>query len=132
MSGDLVEKKSFEERMKDRIRDSIGELMTDEELSKIVKKATEEIFFKPTTVKEGYHTREEKPFIFDLVKDLLRDSVHIQVKDYFEENKESILERIDKIIKEGLGSAVLNALASKFDMDLNMFQNNLIQTLQNQ
>ncbi len=132
MSSDLEKQKTFEERMKDRIRDSIGELMTDEELSKIVTKATEEIFFKPTTLHESYHSKEIPPFIHTIIKELLTDSVRDLTREYFEQNKDAVTETIKEIIKEGLGSAVLSAISSKFDWDLQNFVNNILSTIQNQ
>ncbi len=51
--NDIAEQKSFEQRMISRIREDIGKLMTDDELSKIVERATEEIFFKETIIEDG-------------------------------------------------------------------------------
>ena len=132
MSTEIERQKTFEERMKIRIRDSIGELMTDEELSKIVHKATEEVFFKPGEIKDGYHTKEVPPFIHIIIKELLEDSVRSEVGKYFSENKEDVSKVIKQIIQDGLGKALMNALDSKFQFDLNSFGNNLINTLQNQ
>ena len=132
MSSDLEKQKTFEERMKSRIRDSIGELMTDEELSRIVIKATEEIFFQPIKLQDGYHTKEIPPFAHTIVKELLTETVRELIKKYFDDNKEGITEVIKEIIKEGLGGAVLSAISSKFDWDLQNFGNNLMQTIQNQ
>lgn len=132
MSSELEKQKTFEERMKSRIRDSIGELMTDEELSKIVTKATEEIFFKPIKLQDGYHTKEAPPFIHTIIKELLNDSVRDLTREYFEQNKDAVTETIKVVIKEGLGSAVLTAITSKFQWDLQNFGNNLMQTIQNQ
>ena len=69
--NDLTTTKSFEERMKDRIREDIGKLMTDDELSKLVRRATNDIFFKGREVKDGYHTIEEEPLYIKLLKNSL-------------------------------------------------------------
>ncbi len=132
MSTEIEKQKTFEERMKARIRDSIGELMTDEELSKIVNKATEEVFFKPLELKDGYRTKEVPPFSHNIVKELLTDSVRKEVEKYFSENKEDVSKMVKQIIQDGLGKALMNALDSKFQFDLNSFGNNLLNTLQNQ
>ena len=39
MANEPVPAKSFEEKMKDRIRESIGELISDEELAKLIRKS---------------------------------------------------------------------------------------------
>ena len=38
MSDDLVKSMSFEEKVKERVKDSIGDLLTDEDLNKILKR----------------------------------------------------------------------------------------------
>ena len=131
MSSELEKQKTFEERMKSRIRDSIGELMTDEELSKIVNRVTEEVFFKPIKLGERYQMKEHPPFIHVIVKELLTDNVKKLVEEYFKNNEIAIIEIIREVIKEGIGSAVLTALNSKFASDMFNFESNLMQTLQN-
>lgn len=132
MSTDIEKQKTFEERMKSRIRDSIGELMTDEELSKIVNRVTEEVFFKPIKLGEGYQMKEHPPFIHVIIKELLTDSVRDLIKEYFEQNKTGITETIRQVIKEGLGSAVLSAINNQFQQSMFSFEQNIINQIQNQ
>lgn len=127
---EIVEQKSFQERMKDRIKDSIGELMTDDELSKIVSRSMEEIFFKPMTVKDGYHTRQEPPFVHQLLKELLVVEVRKAVSEYIADHKEDVLKNIQETISLGMGQALVNAIKLQFSNDLLNFQNNLMTTIQ--
>lgn len=132
MSSDLEKQKTFEERMKARIRDSIGELMTDEELSKIVNRVTEEVFFQPARLGEGYQMREHPPFIHVIIKELLTETVRDLTKEYFEQNKIVITETIRQVIKEGLGSAILSAINNKFQQSMFSFEQNIVSQIQNQ
>lgn len=60
MTTEVTTAVSFEQRMKDRIRESIGELISDEELQKMVHRGVEEVFFKPGTKKINPGSWQEK------------------------------------------------------------------------
>ena len=77
--SDIEKTKSFQERMKDRIKKDIGELMTDDELSAIVERAVNEIFFKPRIVKDGCHHQNGKDYFIS--KDKTARGVIKQVID---------------------------------------------------
>ena len=128
--NDIVKKKTFQERMIDRIREDIGKLMTDEELSKIVKQAMEEIFFKSTEVKDGFSTKRQPPFIHKLIKDLLKDAVYRQVSIFISDNNDLVLKEIKEVITQGMGKALMEALTMQFQNELMSFQNNIIQSLE--
>jgi hypothetical protein len=127
----IVEQKNFQERMKDRIRDSIGELMTDAELSEIVKRAMEDIFFKPMTLQDGYHTKEVPPFVHQLLKEILLDDVQKAVSKYIDEHKEEVQKIIQEVITLGMGKALVDAISFQFSSELMNFENNLMANIQN-
>lgn len=130
MDKNIVEQKSFQERMKDRIRDDIGKLMTDDELSEIVSRSMEEIFFKPMTLKDGFYTKETPPFVHQLLKELLIVEVRKAVSEYIADHKEDVLKNIQEVISLGMGQVLVNAIKLQFDNDLMKFQNNLMTTIQ--
>ena len=127
----IVEQKSFQERMKDRIRDSIGELMTDKELSEIVHRAMEEIFFKPMKLQDGYHSKEVPPFIHQLLKEILAEDVKKAVSEYIAKHKEDVQKIIKEVITLGMGKALIEAISSQFSRELMSFENNLMNNIQN-
>ena len=96
---------SFEEKMKNRIKDSIGDLITDEQLTSLINKAMNETFLKPTYREEGmgYNSRkvEVPPFLHTVVKELLTEQVKSAVAVYIDENKESIEKSVTDLIKNG-------------------------------
>lgn len=127
----IVEQKSFQERMKDRIKNSIGELMTDEELSEIVRRAMEEIFFKPIKLQDGYYTKEAPPFVHQLLKEIMLDDVKTAVSKYIDEHKEEVEKTIQDVISLGMGKALVNAISFQFSSELMNFESNLMNNIQN-
>jgi hypothetical protein len=129
--NDIVENKSFQEKMHDRIRESIGDLITDEELKKLIDRGMEEIFFsqKVNTDTWGHITSKEPALIEDLIADLMRDKVHAEIQKWMTENKELLNETIRQVIQEGIGKAVIQVFENKFSSDLYTFQSNIEQRL---
>lgn len=131
MSDVVVSKQTFQDRMKERIRSNIGELMTDEELSKIVETSVKAVFFESTEYQDGYHTRTRPPFIYDLVKELLEDTVRIQVSLYITEHEVECMEVVKKVVSDGVGQALLGAITNIFQNNMHILQNNITESLQN-
>jgi len=118
--NEIVESKSFKEKMQDRIKDSIGELMTDEELSKIIEKAVNQIFFEPTH--NGYNQKDTPPFLHSLIKALLEEQVRIIVNKYIKNHTEEVKKVIDETISKGIGNAMIGAISDRFQNDLLNFK----------
>ena len=129
--NELTTQSTFEERMKSRIRESIGELMTDEELGKIVSRCTEEVFFKPIKVNGTYSDRFKPPAVHQIIEELLAEKVKQVVAQYIKANEEKLMVEVNKVITAGIGNAVLSAIQQRFEMELNMFQSNIITNIQN-
>lgn len=125
MANEITSAQSFEERMKDRIRKDIGSLMTDEELRAIVSRAVEEVFFKPKQVPSTYHTKQEPPMIHMIVRELLETQVRRSVDAWMVEHRDTVEQALQKMLLEGAGFALINALNSKFEVDLYNFQTSL-------
>jgi hypothetical protein len=129
--NDIVENKTFEQKMKDRVKESIGDLMSDEDLSKIVERGIEEAFFKESKDTSSYHAKTIPPLAKQMVSDIMKDQVNMAVTDYFIKNPDLIKNLIAGVIEDGLGNALLNSLNQKFKQDLYTFQTNIDQRLQN-
>lgn len=109
MNKEIVEHqdpmKAFQEKVVDKLRGDIGEMLPDNALNKLVERAVEEQFFKPVSVKIqgnfGSRTTEEKPSWFmrevtEQVKPLIEKAAAV----YVEEHKDEIQAGIDKFISE--------------------------------
>lgn len=127
----IVENKTFEERMKDRIKDSIGDLITDEDLTKLVNTGINDVFFKKTRIQKGYNSEEGPALIESIVKDLLEEKIRIFAQQYVSLHEKEVLEAIDKVTKEGAGAAILAAITSTFSSQLYQLESNIRSSFQN-
>ena len=128
---DIVESKTFEQRMKERIRDSIGDLISDEDLTKMVDRSLEEVFFKPRPNPKyaSYYNAGEPatipPLLYELVKEVMEANVQAAVREWIGSNQEAVNAIIQKVVQEGSGTAILKALDNMFSYQLSNFQANI-------
>jgi len=113
------------------VKDSIGDLISDEDLSKIVERGIEEAFFKEGRNTSSYHAKSSPPLAQQMVEDILAEKVEKAVSAYVKKNAESINELIKTVVENGLGDAFLRSLTSKFQNDLYQLQSNIEQRLMN-
>jgi hypothetical protein len=122
----LTENKAFAERIFDRIKDGLGDLMTDEELKILLNRAVHEAFFKDRTVPNGYNgTRQEPAYFVQMTRDLLQKEVQAQVTEYFEANREALKEKVAEVLQQGIGEAVLKAISYELQAPLFSLQSSL-------
>ena len=112
----------FAERMMGRIKESIGDMITDEELKVLIEKGIQTAFFEPHYEKDNYGCVKisKEPLITSIVKNCLNKQVEIAVKDYFKSNPDEVRDLLDKVIKEGITKCVLGVMDSK--LQSSMFQ----------
>ena len=77
---------SFEDRMRDRLRQNIGDVMTNDDLAAIVTRGLEDTFFKPRVIKigSGYHetTEHKPPLIQELLLEILLPQMKLAVNEW--------------------------------------------------
>lgn len=129
--SNLTPPQSFQDRIKTRIRDSIGELLTDDELKVIVERAMNEVFFKPMLVGESAWGKQsfESPFVYQLIKELLEPQVRLVVSSYMEQHNEEIKQVIADVVKAGIGQILVDAITSKFRWELQEFEQGIFNRL---
>ena len=112
----LTPQQSFQQKLMDRIRDDIGELMPDEALSEIVGKAIEKSFFEERETKDGYygHHRTEIPWLVKLTRDELNLRVHAAVTKWFGENDEKVRAMVQERFDEGIVACSVRAINGMF------------------
>ena len=107
----LERSESFESKMKDRIREAIGDLIPDEELAKMVRRGIDSVFFdsKQVLVGKGYNEKyEDRPgFMGALVKELLEEKVVSEAASYIEEHQDDIDKLVKDAITQGADNMVL-------------------------
>ena len=126
---------SFEQKMKDRIKESIGELITDEELSALVLKGIDEAFFKPTKIPKpgwGNDIIDGPSLMTTILTDLLTEQVKVAADKWIVENQEMLTDMLEGVVQDGIGKAALGALDGYFKQHLFDFQMNIQNQLQQQ
>lgn len=109
MTTEIATNKSFQERMFERVRSQMGDLMTDEELKKIVNQAVQKAFFEPQGA--GYGSKQ--PLFVELIHNEMRSKVASAVTLWLQDNPELVQKAIQDVINEGILRAVMQALENR-------------------
>lgn len=113
MTKEITTSKTFEENLKERLREDVGRLMPDEKLSELVEKGVQNLFFTRRTSGDSWNKREEPSWFEKEIEKLLTASVQNAVKKYMDENGPDLLKKATDIITargpELLGALVLKA-----------------------
>ena len=130
MSNAIVENKTFEEKMKDRIKESIGDLIGDEDLKKLLDAAMHDVFFKPSKIKvNSWDTKDGPSFLQEIVKELMEDKVRDAVQVYINTHTDEVNKIIEDVVTEGAGMAMVKAMNQLFSNQMYMFQSNIANQL---
>lgn len=122
---------AFQERMFARMRDSMGDLMTDDDLKALLERAVEEAFFKPRTVPDGhYGTKQVEPLFICMIRDEVKAQVAGVVSTWVRENPDKVNEALDKVIQAGIVGMVETWFASKTSWPLQQLANQIGQAIQ--
>lgn len=117
MSNAVAIPQTFEQKLKDRIRDSMGELMSDDDLKKIVEASVNDILFKVRTVRDdnryGGGTKQAPPLIQEILTPLIEKTAHKVVTEWAKEPQNQAV--IEAVIKERMGRGITDAIAMAFD-----------------
>jgi predicted house-cleaning noncanonical NTP pyrophosphatase (MazG superfamily) len=130
MNTNVVTNETFEMKMSKRIKDSIGDLISDEELTKLVHRGLEEVFFTPRkNPKKSYyndnHPETIPPLIHEIVKEVLQPMVTEAIKEYVKAHNNEILKVVNDVVTAGVGNAVMTAMNMQFQSQLISFQSSI-------
>ena len=118
MTNEITTPLTFEQKMANKIKESIGDLLSDEDLTKLVNRGLEEAFFterpNPHYHYNNNQPRTIEPLIHDIVRQTLQPAMNEAVKKYLEENQEHVMVLVNKTVQEGAGQALIKALDSMF------------------
>src|SRR3990167_6699944 len=106
---------NFQQKMFERIRDSIGELMSEDDLKKMVAVATEKAFFEPRTRKDNYGRVEQykDSIIVEELRKLLSQHVETAVRQWIEEHPEAVNKAVGESISKGMYGMIISYMESK-------------------
>ena len=118
MSNELTTKLTFEQKLEQRIRESIGDLMADEDLTKLVNRAVEKLFFEPRKVSNGYREELHPSWLEDTVKTLVGDKMLEAVKAYVAEHQDEVQRLVRETLEVQAGALVMAAMNNMFSQML--------------
>jgi hypothetical protein len=93
MSGEVAvtgnAMQDFQTKLVERLRKDIGELLPEQVLEDLIKKAVTDEFFKTRIIEEGWNRRREEPSWFvQAVTEAAKPMLEKQVKKFVKENEE--------------------------------------------
>jgi hypothetical protein len=122
----------FQEKMKERMRTAMGDLMPDEVLAGIVARGIEEAFFKKRTKSNGYGypTVEYDSWIVEHLTQVAEAEVRKQVTQWIASNSEKITATVEGVLHDGIGAAVVRSLNMLFSNSFSNFSVEIMQRLE--
>jgi len=113
----------FQQRMFKKIREQMGDLMTDAELKKIVNAAMEKAFFEDTVVKDEYgreRSRTESALV-SAIREEMRPAVIQAAQMWMAQNPDVLTKAINECIGAGFFGIIKNHIDSKINWPLQEF-----------
>lgn len=131
MGDDVEAVSSFAERMKDRVRDLVAENLSDDELMGFVNQVMHDAFMSERVEHHRYgggHTTH-RALLPELVKELLEERMRVAVGAWIVSHEAEVRMLVEKVITEGAGAALMQALSSAFQQDLTYWGESLTSRL---
>lgn len=120
--SNLTVQENFQERMFNRVRESLAELLTEEEAKALVERAISDGLFKPRQEKDGSNwnakTRELPSEFATLVTDQVKPIVEQQIKQWLSDNSDQVLSIIQGVIEKGITGVVLEVIKQETERPL--------------
>ncbi len=118
MSNEVGPVLTFEDRVRDKIKETFANLVTDEELLKIVNRGIEDALFKQRQVPRsgyagGYY--DTKPSIVEeCAEKFMQERTRAAVDKWLVENPDKIVSALQNAIEAGISNVILAQLDSRF------------------
>ena len=125
MTTEITTNKTFQERMFEKVRDQMGELLTEDELKQIVDQAVQKAFFEPRKVRDGYHDQIKPAVFVEMMETELKSRVGKAIEQWMQDNPEIIAQTIKKVIQDGITKAVIQTLEWRMNWPLQQFAEQL-------
>ena len=116
---ELTKADTFQQRMFERIRESMGELLSEGDLKELLEKAIEKSFFEERIVQSSsyYSGNQKKPSLFqELVTEQIQPMMEKAITAWLQDNSEQVTSTIDAVLKDGLLSALSKAIEQKMQI----------------
>ena len=105
---------AFQRRIFDKIKNQLGDLLTEDELRPMVEKAVQQAFFERRTVRGRYGDNEtHEPVFVTLMREHLQTQVRLQVDQWVAANPTVLAGAAEAVVREGIAKAVLGVLEQR-------------------
>lgn len=121
MNTEIAQKKSFEEKMKDRIKESIGDLIDDEKLTELVEQGIKSAFLEPrpvyskSTFSRGQIDRHDPPYIEEMLKEFLAERMDAAIIAWCNKNSDKLIKHLKQTLERAPAEAFLASLGKVFE-----------------
>jgi len=118
---ELTKADTFQQRMFERIRESMGEFLSEDDLKELLERTIEKSFFEERIVlSSSYYDRDKKkPSLFqELVTEQVQPMVEKAITAWLQDNSEQVTTTIDAVLKDGLLSALSKAIEQKMQIPI--------------
>lgn len=121
---------TFEQKLMERIRASIGELMTDADLKNLVERGMDKALFEPQRIKGRYGDFETRPpFVQTVVAELLKEQMRVAVAKWVEEHPDQVAASVEKAVTLGAGGCLMEAITFQFQEQLHQLRQGISEKL---
>lgn len=127
----ITSSQTFQERMYERVKESIGELLTEEEAKQLVDKAIQDALFTPKKITNYYGNivGEENSKFVELVKERVEPIIKNSIDNWIAEHQDEVNEIIEKVIQDGILSACFKAFEDKMRSPMYNLQGQIAQVM---
>ncbi len=115
---------TFQQRMFTKIQESMGDLMTHEDLKRIVEAAVHESFFKERKT-NGYYDSPKTSLFIELIQKELKPQVALAAKEWMTDHKDEVTRAINEELGKGFFGIVKDYIGDRISNDLNNIKNTL-------
>lgn len=108
---------AFQNRLRERIKGDIGELMPDEVVKEMIARVLDDEFMKPRKISKGmdYLGRDEfenaPPLMLEFIRPQIEGIIVRCVQEYFAANPGALEAKIDELIGKQIAGFLQNALS---------------------
>lgn len=121
--------KTLEQRITERLHQSLGDLITDADLKGMVERGVEQTLFQERRITNdrGYHDRTLPPLMQEVAEKLLKARMEAAVDVWLKENPERVEAIVKQVIQAGMSEAFMATLDNRFKQ---VFEFNLVPAMQ--
>lgn len=125
---EIATSKTFQERMFERIKEQMGDLLTEEDLKKMVDAAMHKAFFENVVIRNHYGQDTVKPPAFvQMIEAQTKGLVEKAVKNWIDDHPELIAKAITEALEKGMFNMAVSYFEQKTTFPLQDLATKLMQ-----